>query len=217
MARISALAVIALLPALAAACTVYPAPGSNKVVLGLGGRGNNNWQDDGHGGVNYKPWNWNPHHIDSYNWAEGDSRVHINFQVPQTGEYVLLMETIAKHTTEFNDVYVRVWQGENDPKWMDKRCMCNPGHKTALGNHGFKVYQNTGGWSTDAYTVDHNPHAVTGYFDQGRTYTFEITGRSTQFKVKNVLFIKCNGAECNPHSGTVKGALSHGYGANGCH
>lgn len=210
------LASLAMMLPLASACITYPAQGSNKVVMGMSGRGSKNWKEDSHGGLKYKPWNGDPHHIDPYHRAEGDSRVFSNFKVPSSGEYVVLLESVSKHQTEFNDVFGRIWEDESKAKWMSKRCMCDPGQKTALGDGGFKMYQNSGGWTRSVYTVDHNPHAITGYFQAGRTYTFEVTGRSTQFSIKKIILVKCQGAECTPLSGTVKSALADGCVPNWC-
>lgn len=210
------LAALAMLLPFASACTTYPAQGSNRVIIGMAGRGSRLWRDDGRGGVSYKPWNGNSHYIDQYHKAEPEAQLFSDFKVPSSGEYVVLLESVSKHHTEHNDIHGRVWEGKDRAKWMTKRCMCNPGQKSALGYDSFKMYQNTGGWSRAVFTVDHNPHAITGYFEAGRTYTFEVTGRSTQFSVKKVILVKCHGAECNPLSGTVGSAIADGCEPNWC-
>lgn len=207
-----AVALAAAVLSVASACTAYGS--GNKVVIGMSGRGGNNWHETGSGGLKYKSHDWNGHHVDGYHGAEYNSRIFANFQVPYSSEYVVAAETVAGHQTEYNDVWGRVWEGQNNAKGMWKRCMCNAGHRTGLGAEPFKMYQNTGGYSKAIYTVDHNPHAITGWFEAGRTYTFEVTGRSMQFDLKKIALVACSGNECTPQSGTVRGALGNMGGSN---
>lgn len=214
---IIAMCLLAILCSLSSACTVYPNQGDNKVVIGMAGRCHGNWQQWGHKCA-YKPWlgkGWHEAHSIDQPGGDGNSRIYINFQVPYNSEYVLTMVSETINPTEFNDVWGRIWNGQHSAQNMDLRCECNRGNKRGMGNGYFKMYQNKSGWSNEIWTVDHNPHAITGYFHAGKTYTLELSGRSYHFVIDKLAFVACSGSGCSPRAGHVQGALNSG--GNACY
>lgn len=189
------------------ACTVNAPRDTNVVVLGMAGRATGAWHQQGSVVEFGADWAWDPHQL----MPKGYSTISISFTVPFSSEYVINMQTEARHQTEYNDLWLRV---KNLSLW--KRPMYNLNHRYGAGNRWLKVYQNSGSWSNGVYTTDHNPMAITGWFEAGRTYQVELSGRSTHFRVRNIVLVACNGAECSPKSETSNGVFRRGITPSTC-
>jgi len=108
--------------------------------------------------------------------AAGQGILSYRFKINQTGRYRFQLRSAAPHSTEHNDVWLRVPSGAVKIKGTTV---------TSLGAAWFKVYQNAGAnaWSWNAWTTDHDAHSIHADFNTPGEYTLELSGRSTQFKI----------------------------------
>eukprot|EP00173_Palmaria_palmata_P005338 Plantae.Rhodophyta-Palmaria_palmata.ctg9275.p1 GENE.Plantae.Rhodophyta-Palmaria_palmata.ctg9275~~Plantae.Rhodophyta-Palmaria_palmata.ctg9275.p1 ORF type:complete len:234 (+),score=26.70 Plantae.Rhodophyta-Palmaria_palmata.ctg9275:27-704(+) len=154
---------------------------SNNVVISTAGSASNDWRAEGDGIV-YKPWNFNPGHID----PEGSSPITFRFNLTQPGEYYITAKSIAQDHTEFNDFWLRFSEGMR---------MTRLDGTNELNTTGWrKAYQNDFVSESTIYTVDHDPHQFQTLksLEANKTYEIEIAGRSTRFYLEKLLLVKCH-------------------------
>lgn len=162
------------------------------MVIATKGSAVGNWRNSGDG-IKYKPWDWNPHHID----GAGSSTIKYKFTVAQSGSYYITMKSHAAHSTEYNDAWVKFNKGMKAEK---------PGHSYWTGGW-VKAYQNRGSGVYEIFTKDHDPHQLaTGHLNAGQVYEIELAGRSSQFAVDRVMLVKCNG-NCWRWNGAISGSI----------
>jgi len=114
----------------------------------------------------------------------GDGILTYSFQIQTPGTYRLILRSAAPHNTEHNDVWARFPQNEVYGR------KSNGSSEVDLGqNEWFKVYQNKGNdsWNWAASTVDHNAHNIFAEISSPGTYSLQLSGRSTKFKVDRIV------------------------------
>ncbi|MBX2821105.1 MAG: T9SS type A sorting domain-containing protein [Rhodothermaceae bacterium] len=129
-----------------------------------------------------------------YEWKHGDNDQGIDaagmgiltytFEISLAGSYRFLLRSSSPDNTEHNDVWVRF--PDNPATGIRQR---GPGSIEIQRNSWFKVYQNTSGqeWKWDARTVDFDPHSIFLTIDEPGTYSVELSGRSTLFKIDRIV------------------------------
>lgn len=129
-----------------------------------------------------------------YEWKHGDNDQGIDpagsgiltytFDISMEGSYRFLLRSSSPDNTEHNDVWARF--PDNAATGIRQR---GPGSIDIEPNAWFKVYQNTSdqGWKWDARTVDFDPHAIFVNINEPGTYSVELSGRSTLFKIDRLV------------------------------
>jgi|GEM_PF-2957689 len=129
-----------------------------------------------------------------YEWKHGDNNQGIDaagagiltytFRVTLPGSYRFLLRSSSPDNTEHNDVWVRF--PDNPATGVRQR---GPGSIEIQQNSWFKVYQNTSGqeWKWDARTVDFDPHSIFLTISEPGTFSVELSGRSTLFKIDRLV------------------------------
>ena len=127
-------------------------------------------------------------------WKHGDQNQGIDgagqgiltytFNIATEGSYRLLLRSAAPDFTEHNDVWARFPRNAATGLREEGR-----GSISIEPNTWFKVYQNAGNnaWQWDARTVDNDPHEIYLIFQEPGTYTIELSGRSTLYKIDRLV------------------------------
>lgn len=128
--------------------------------------------------------------------SKGTDPVSYAFTVQKSGVYAIEMDSTAPHSTEHNDVWMRIKESGI--------AMRRGSEYRSATTDWIKVYQNSGGRLTQARSVDHTPFSImTGRaLEVGEKVTLEISGRSSKFLVHAFYLFPCNGAECESTSQT---------------
>ena len=114
----------------------------------------------------------------------GGGILSYTFQIQTPGTYRFILRSAAPHNTEHNDVWARFTQNEVYGR------KSNGSSEVDLGrNSWFKVYQNKGNdsWNWAASTVDHNAHQIFAEITAAGTYSVQLSGRSTKFKIDRIV------------------------------
>lgn len=129
-----------------------------------------------------------------YEWKHGDNNQGIDaagigvltytFKIDLAGSYRFLLRSSSPDNTEHNDVWVRF---PDNPVIGIRQT--GQGTISIEPNTWFKVYQNTSSqdWKWDARTVDFNPHSIFLTIDEPGTYSVQLSGRSTLFKIDRLV------------------------------
>lgn len=151
-------------------------------------------------------------------WRAGDSRQQVDpagvgelcFRVAFTmpGTYYLTAISAAPHGTEHNDMWIHFNGGLDLFDAGTNQQMNGP---WATPQRTYKAYQNIGGnrIADIISTVNHNPHIfVTQPVTTGTAYRLCIDGRSSQFKVFELVMLRCSGNSCKRNSNHIRNTMA---------
>lgn len=164
-----------------------------KVVISVANSGYGKWQNEGDG-IKWDAGNWDPHMT-----VEPSDPIAYKWVAPQAGKYVITALTSSPHSTEHNDMWLKVPGGVALEK---------PGNSMGMKYDWEKAYSNGMANSMVLSAVDNDPHFfATGHVEAGSTNTIEIAGRSSQFKVHKIMVLACGG-ECTTYETMVREGLN---------
>lgn len=125
-----------------------------------------------------------------YEWKFGDGSLGIDgagsdpityeIEFTTTGRYLLELRSAAPDNNDHNDCWVR---------FQDSDLLEVQGSdENNRGNSWIKLYQNVSGntWTWQSKTVDFDPHKIYTDINTPGTYRFQISGRSTLFKIDRI-------------------------------
>jgi len=114
------------------------------------------------------------------------------FTAPVDGHYRWSMKAAVPHPTDHNDIFVR-WSGTHGSAWGMQKRASGRAWAALPSATWHKVYTNkAGGFAWGGYTKDHDAHMlITGPLVGGKTYEFQMTGRSCQIQVAAFGLMQC--------------------------
>lgn len=123
------------------------------------------------------------------------------FTVKYTSTYAVSLDMGTTHPTEHNDVFVRCQGGFN--------AMKANGDKFEAGAW-VKAYHNKNGRATQAFTKDHDAHALSTKktFQAGMEYTCSVGARSTKTTIYGLVLFPCKAMECQTSSKVWRSGVS---------
>lgn len=189
-------------------CGVYSSAGGVVRMPTAAAGGGGGWEKQMRGGrwaLVFKP-RKTSHSVDS----PGQGIKYFRFRAAQAGVYRLALRMSAPHSTEHNDVWVKLGYGA--------RMM--QGNKVVGLSGGFvKVYQNRGGnqWVVGGVTKDFDGHVLlTRRLNQGEVFTVTLSGRSSKLAVADVLLWTCNSTWGQCGNGSAGFRRVSSMGVSGC-
>ncbi len=112
--------------------------------------------------------------------GEGSDVITFEFLIQNPGRYRFIMRSAAPNSTEHNDVWCRF---PDNPVFREQGGV----YSTPVfgSSNWFKVYQNVSGdnFTYSTKHVDFDPHDIYMDFLTPGVYRFQISGRSTRFKI----------------------------------
>lgn len=151
-------------------------------------------------------------------WRAGDNRMKVDspglgkicfrtaFNVP--GTYYLTALTAAPHGTEHNDMWIYFNGGL---KIFHAATMVQLTQPWATPLNTYKAYQNFGNnrIADIISTVNHNPHIfVTDWVAKDTAYQLCIDGRSSKFRVFELVMVRCSGDTCKRNSNHIRDIMA---------
>lgn len=135
-------------------------------------------------GLNFKP-NDNTTEIDS----KGAEPVEFRFVAPVSGHYAFTLDMKTSHVVDYNDVWVEFPEGG----WTLRTV-----NSTKVAAGWTKAYHNAKKRSVAAFSVDHDPHAISTHHElvAGQEYVVNVGGRSTMVTLYSAIMFPCEGDNC---------------------